>query len=325
MDSLSFPWMPQAAQPPDERSTATIAPAELSPADGGPFVERSEDPFGDRSGQPFASPASNPFEAETRRRKRRRQAGGAVAGAGAIVAKFAAQLKALLFLLPKAKLLLTAGSALVSVAAYSLFWGWRFGIGLVVLIFVHELGHVIQLRRQGIAASAPTFIPFLGAVIASRSLGDDALAEAKVGLAGPVLGTVGAAACLAIGAATGSDFFLALAYVGFLINLFNLIPVVPLDGGRAMAAMAPALWFAGFGVIVAATLAFHSPFMVLIALFAGFELWRRWQHRRSQTLQSAAYYRVPPRARLLVGLVYVGLIALLAAGMDASYVARTIS
>jgi Zn-dependent protease len=251
--------------------------------------------------------------------------GGGLAGAGALIAKFAAQLKGLLFLLPKAKLLLTAGSAFVSVAAYSLFWGWQFAVGFVVLLFVHEMGHVIQLRRQGISASAPTFIPFLGAVIASRSLGDDALAEAKVGLAGPVLGSLGAALCLAIGELSGSNFFLALAYVGFLINLFNLIPVVPLDGGRAMAAMAPALWFVGFGVMIAATFVFHSPFMIVITAFAGFELWRRWQHRRSRTLQSAAYYRISPRARSLVGVVYIALIALLAAGMDISYISRSIS
>lgn len=271
------------------------------------------------------TPPTDPFGQQRSKRTLRRRAGSAIAGAGALIAKFAAQLKALLLLLPKAKLLLTAGTALVSVAAYSLFWGWEFAVGFVVLIFIHEMGHVIQLRRQGISASAPTFIPFLGAVIASRSLGDDAYAEAKVGLAGPVLGTLGAAACLAIGESTGSGFFMALAYVGFLINLFNLLPVVPLDGGRAMAAMSPWLWFVGFGVLVTGVIAFHSPFLVLIAVFAGFELWRRWQHRRSGTLQSAAYYRVPPRARLAVGLVYVGLIAVLAVGMDLSYVARTIS
>jgi Zn-dependent protease len=271
------------------------------------------------------APAAEPFGQRRDRHSLRRRAGGALAGAGALIAKFAVQLKALLLLLPKAKLLLSAGTALVSVAAYSLFWGWEFAVGFVVLLFVHEMGHVIQLRRQGISASAPTFIPFLGAVIASRSLGDDAYAEAKVGLAGPVLGTLGAAACLAIGEATGSGFFMALAYVGFLINLFNLLPVVPLDGGRAMAAMSPWLWFLGFGAIVTGAIAFHSPFLVLIAFFAGFELWRRWQHRRSGTLQSAAYYRVPPRARLAVGLVYVGLIAALAVGMDLSFVSHTIS
>lgn len=278
----------------------------------------------DAPGAPIPVAPTDPFGERRSRRSLRRRLGSALAGAGALIAKFASQLKALLFLAPKAKLLMTAGSALVSIAAYSLFWGWWFAVGFVILLFVHEMGHVIQLRREGIRASAPTFVPFLGAVIASRSLGDDAYAEAKVGLAGPVLGTVGAAVCLAIGEASGSGFFLALAYVGFLINLFNLIPVVPLDGGRAMAAMAPWMWFLGFGAIVAAVIVFHNPFLVLIAAFAGFELWRRWQHRRSRSLESAAYYRVKPRARLLVGTVYIGLIAVLASGMDLAYVARTI-
>lgn len=314
MDQPELSW-PQAAIEPAS-TPAQVNPFGHEPATHLPLAEQTQSPFGER--------ASGDAGASRRRSLPRRRLGGAVAGAAALIAKFAAQLKALLFLLPKAKLLVTAGSAFVSVAAYSLLWGWQFAIGFVVLIFVHEMGHVIQLRREGISASAPTFIPFFGAVIASRSLGGDAFAEAKVGLAGPLLGTLGAAVCLAIGEATRSDFFLALAYVGFLINLFNLIPVVPLDGGRAMAAMSPWLWFVGFGVIVTGAIAFHSPFLVLIAVFAGLELWRRWQHRRSGSLQAAAYYRVAPRARLLVGLTYIGLIALLAGGMDISYVARTI-
>ena len=148
-------------------------------------------------------------------------------------------------------MLTTAGTALVSVAAYSLFWGWPFAAGFVVLLFVHEMGHVIQLRREGIKASAPMFIPFLGAAIFSKSLGDNALAEARVGLAGPILGSLGAAAVAVAGALTGSSLLLALAYLGFLLNLFNLLPVVPLDGGRAMAAMSPVIWFLGFGGLVA--------------------------------------------------------------------------
>ena len=97
--------------------------------------------------------------------------------------------RALLLVLPKLKLLTTSGTALVSVAAYSLFWGWEFAAGFVVLLFLHEMGHVIALRREGIKASAPMFIPFLGAAIFAKSLGDNALAEARVGLAGPILGT----------------------------------------------------------------------------------------------------------------------------------------
>ena len=103
--------------------------------------------------------------------------------------------------LPNLKLLMTAGTALVSVAAYSLFLGWSFAAGFVVLLFVHEMGHVIELRREGIKASAPMFIPFMGAVIFARSLGDNALAEARVGLAGPILGTIGAAAVAVVGRA----------------------------------------------------------------------------------------------------------------------------
>src|SRR6202011_5430820 len=131
-------------------------------------------------------------------RNLRRRIVGALAALGALIVKFFSAIKGLLLLVPKLKLLTTAGTALVSVAAYALFWGWSFAVGFVVLLFVHEMGHVIQLRREGIKASAPMFIPFFGAVVMAKSLGENALAEARVGLAGPVLGTLGAAACLAI-------------------------------------------------------------------------------------------------------------------------------
>src|SRR6195952_5222937 len=127
--------------------------------------------------------------------------------------------KAALLLLPKAKLLATSGTMLVSLAAYSLIWGWKFALGFVLLLFVHEMGHVIQLRREGIPASAPMFIPFLGAAVWSKSLGDNALAEARVGLAGPILGSIGAAAGIPIADATGNDLFKALPLTGFFLKL----------------------------------------------------------------------------------------------------------
>ena len=148
---------------------------------------------------------------------------------------------------------------LVSIGAYALIWGWRFAVGFVLLLLVHELGHVIQLRREGIKAGAPMFVPFLGAVVAMKEMPKDAAAEARVGLAGPVLGSAASLLPLAIHALGGSDLFLALAYVGFLLNLFNLLPVLPLDGGRAMAALSPTLWFVGYALLVAATVAFPNP------------------------------------------------------------------
>jgi Zn-dependent protease len=245
---------------------------------------------------------------------------GALAAAGALIVKFFSAIKGVLLLLPKLKLLTTAGTALVSIAAYSLWFGWTFAVGFVVLLFVHEMGHVIQLRREGIKATAPMFIPFLGAVVAAKSLGENAVAEARVGLAGPVLGTLGAAACLAIGELAGSDLFRALAYIGFFLNLFNLLPVVPLDGGRAVAAMAPWMWFAGLGALVALLLVIPNPILLLVALFAGVETYRRWKQRKTRSLEQAAYYRVSPRNRALVASVYLGLIVLLALGMHESHI-----
>jgi hypothetical protein len=115
-----------------------------------------------------------------------------------------AKAKSLLFLLPKLKLLATFGSMAVSIAAYGLLFGFPFAVGLVALLFLHEIGHVIQLRREGIKASAPLFIPFLGAMIAAKSMGEDAAAEARVGLAGPVLGSIATLVPLGIWLATGS-------------------------------------------------------------------------------------------------------------------------
>ena len=164
---------------------------------------------------------------------------GWLGGAALLAFKFAAKLKGLLLLLPKLKILTTSGTMLVSIGAYALIWGWRFAVGFVLLLFVHEIGHVIQLRREGIPARRAMFIPFLGALVAMKELPKDAGAEARVGLAGPVLGSLAALVPLAIYALAGDELFLALAYVGFLLNLFNLLPVLPLDGGRAMAALSP--------------------------------------------------------------------------------------
>jgi Zn-dependent protease len=250
----------------------------------------------------------------------RKRAGGALAGAGALAAKFGAYIKGAALLLPKLKLLTTGGTALVSVAAYSLFWGWQFAAGFVALMFVHEMGHVIQLRREGIKASTPMFIPFLGAAIFSRSLGENALAEARVGLAGPVLGTLGALAVAVAGALTGSDLLLALAYIGFFLNLINLIPVVPFDGGRAMAAVAPWMWFVGIGGLVAMIVLIGNPFLLIFVLLALREMPRRWRQLRSRTLEQAAYYRVPPRSRFAVGVVYVALIVALGVGMSQTHI-----
>ena len=289
-------------------SLSPPAPALPGGAHSSPAPHRGENPFGE------------PVHGTAPARNMRKRIGGVLAAAAALIAKFFAAIKGVLLLLPKIKLLTTAGTALVSVAAYSLWFGWTFAVGFVVLLFVHEMGHVIQLRREGIKASAPMFIPFFGAVVMAKSLGENALAEARVGLAGPVLGTLGAAACLAIGEAANSDLLRALAYIGFFLNLINLVPLVPFDGGRAMAAMAPGMWFLGLGAMVALLLLTGNPFLLIFVLLGGMETWRRWKQRKTRSLEQAAYYRVSPRNRLLVGAVYVGLIVVLVFGMHEAHI-----
>jgi Zn-dependent protease len=270
----------------------------------------------DQGADPVAPPDQERPQSFIRRR---------LAPIGAAILAFLAKIKAILIFLPKIKLLATAGTMLVSIAAYATIWGFQFALGFVVLILVHEMGHVIALRREGIKASAPMFIPFLGAVISARSLGDNAAAEARVGLAGPVLGSIGAAACIPIWHATGNDMFRALAFTGFFLNLFNLLPVIPLDGGRAMAAMAPAMWLVGFVAMVGLAILFPNPVILIIAVIAGWETYKRWQQRRHGSTEQLAYYRVAPVDRALIAAVYLSLIALLVVGMDATHFARTLA
>src|SRR5919112_4958503 len=134
-----------------------------------------------------------------------RRALGILAALGVLAVKFAAKLKGVLLLLPKLKLFTTSASMLVSIGAYSLIWGWKFAVGFVLLLLVHEMGHVLQARREGLDASAPLFIPFLGAAIALKELPKDAAVEARVGLAGPVLGSLGTCIPLALWLVTGED------------------------------------------------------------------------------------------------------------------------
>jgi Zn-dependent protease len=250
-------------------------------------------------------------------RERLKRLGGPVA---AFLVLLVTKGKAILLLLPKLKIFTTSASMLVSIAAYALIWGWAFAVGFVLLLLLHELGHVIQLRREGVKASAPMFIPFLGAVIAARSMGDDAAAEARVGLAGPILGSIATLVPLGIWLASGEEFWQALAYVGFFINLLNLLPVLPLDGGRAMAALSPYVWFVGYAALIALTIIFPNPVLLLVLIFGGLETWRRWKTRN--TPEGRAYHAIPGRTRALVAVTYLGLAAALAVGVAETFLER---
>jgi Zn-dependent protease len=290
----------------------------MSPQWPAPAVP-AEGPAPADAGEPTAAPPPEIAPEPPRPWWRRGLSWIVVALAG--VVKFG---KAALLLLPKAKLLTTSGSMLGTLAASSLIWGWKFAAGFIVLLFVHEMGHVIALRREGIPASAPMFIPFLGAVVTAKSLGGDATAEARVGLAGPVLGTLGALALLPIAFATGNDFWYALIFTGLFLNLFNLLPVVPLDGGRAMAALSPWMWFVGLFAMALIAFIYPNPIIFLILLFAVLETYRRWKSLKTGDEAVRSYYRVKPAHRLAVLAVYIGLIVVCGIGMELTHVARSI-
>ena len=240
-----------------------------------------------------------------------------LAAVGAVLLKF----KTVGLALFKFKIFATSGTMLVSIAAYAWIWGWRFAVGFVLLILVHELGHVFELRRQGVPASAPLFIPFLGAVVGMKQMPEDAWKEARVALAGPILGTLGSVAVWGLGEALDSPLLIALAFTGFFLNLFNLIPIVPLDGGRAVAAIHPALWAVGLAGLVALAFWHPNPVLILILVLGAVELWRRWRERDNSA--AAEYYKVTPAQRLTAGAVYIGLAVFLAVAMTATHVERT--
>lgn len=136
-----------------------------------------------------------------------------------------------------AKFLLSFGTLALSIVAWAQFFGFWFATGFVLLIFVHEMGHVIALRAYGVKASVPIFVPFIGAFIALKEMPPNSKAAAVIALAGPALGTVGAITCYGIGLQSGAPIWYALASTAFFINLFNLIPIYPLDGGRVFVAL----------------------------------------------------------------------------------------
>jgi Zn-dependent protease len=168
--------------------------------------------------------------------------------------------------------------------------------------------------------SAPMFIPFLGALITMKQMPQDAWREARIGIAGPLLGSAGAAVIYAAGLAYDSQHLKALAFLGFFINLFNLLPVSPLDGGRIVAAIHPVLWLFGVLGLLGLVILRPNPILILILLVAANETWHRWRMRGLPEVQ--AYYKVAPHRRLLMGLFYFGLAAALVLGMAETHVPR---
>ncbi|SOE94735.1 Zn-dependent protease (includes SpoIVFB) [Burkholderia sp. D7] len=208
------------------------------------------------------------------------------------------------------KVLMTTGSMLLSIVVYAAFYGWRFAAGFVALLFVHEGGHYLAARQRGLAVSLPTFVPFVGAWIQLKELPHDAETEAYVGLAGPLLGTVGALACYFAARHTDNNLLLALSYAGFFLNLFNLIPLSPFDGGRITAVLSPRIWFAGVPVLIVLFLYRPNPLLIVMAILALPQLKRAW-HYDPHDPENVRYYGVAASVKFTYAFYYLALLVFL--------------
>lgn len=211
----------------------------------------------------------------------------------------------------KFKLFTTFGSMLLSLGAYALFFGWRFAAGFIALLFIHELGHAAVMRYQGIKTTPILFVPFMGAIIGMREMPKNAYAEAQMALGGPILGSLGALGALGLWQITGHPLFVALAYSGFFLNLFNLLPVSPLDGGRAMAAISRWGWLIGLALLLLLFIRLHSLILGFILVIGAIEVFKRWRGQ----VEERAYYEVTASQRIIVSCVYFGLAIMLGFGM----------
>lgn len=206
--------------------------------------------------------------------KKRGWIGGAAAAAFALLSKWKVVFAALKAL-PFAKVFLTAGTMGLSIFLYAIRSGFPFAVGFILLVFVHELGHGLAMKQAGIRAGWPVFIPFFGAFISMKDAPRHPTIEARVAYAGPLAGTAAALVCAAIGLASRSPFFLALANIGFFLNLFNLVPLGFLDGARIARIFSRGAWIVGAILLGGMFFLSPSPQLLLIGIMGISAVFRR--------------------------------------------------
>jgi Zn-dependent protease len=209
------------------------------------------------------------------------------------------------------KLATSGGTMLLSLAVYATIWGWRYAAGFVALLFAHEMGHYVAARQRGLEVGAPTFIPFVGAWIALKDQPVDVETEAYVAIAGPVVGTAAALGVYLLARSEDSGLLLAISYSGLFLNLFNLLPISPLDGGRVTAILSPRVWLIGAPILVALMLYRPSPMLLFVVILALPQLISAWRYD-PHAPENVAYYGVPLQTKLEYGSAYLALAALLA-------------
>lgn len=216
-------------------------------------------------------------------------------------------IKALLLVLMAGKIgkfLMTTGTMLLSVVTYAFVYGWRYAVGLVGLIFAHEMGHYVAARKARLDVGAPCFIPFVGAWIQLREQPMNAEVEAAVAMAGPILGTGAAFLCDLAAESSGSMLLMTISYSGFMLNLFNLIPITPLDGGRIVSVISPKIWYVGIPVLIGLFIWHPSPMLLILGIMF---IPKVLEALRNGDIESSAYYSASPAVRIRYAVQYLAL------------------
>lgn len=247
---------------------ATMRPEDDRPASG--WAERPEDKQFDVHAGEYLPPGSD--EQSQARGNAAKSVGAGLVGLGVLLAKFKGLLLLILnvkwlFFLPK--IFLFGGSFFISIWFYALFYGWKVGVILVLMLLAHEMGHYVTIRNYGLPARLPMFLPGIGAYTMG-GVPDSLESDAYIALAGPLTGLGVSAICYYFGMQFHDPLWTVAAYFGAFINLFNMLPVLPFDGGRVAGALSPALWVIGFALFIAVSLIAHIGifFVILFGLFA---------------------------------------------------------
>lgn len=301
---------PPVSQPPDdERGRQGQGHQSDYPQPTYPQYPGPSDPsgYGPPTGRdPYAQYPPPPPTDEPGRGRGRRRGGwlGALLAAAAFIFGYG---KYLILILLKFKAFTTLATMALSFVLYAAFFGPWFALGLVLMIFLHEMGHVLEIRRQGMHASAPLFIPFFGAAIFQRQHATDALKQAQIGIAGPIAGTVAATVAFVLYGALHEPVLLLWAYLGFFINLINLIPFGMLDGGWILGVASKWFQVAGAALLLVAVLAFGiSPILLIFALLSIPSIIERFRNDKLPYYQA-----VPIPARLGMGVAWLVLVGYL--------------
>lgn len=224
-----------------------------------------------------------------------------------LILSFLAFFKLIIF----SKIWISLGSIAASIVAYAALYSWRYAVGIVGLILFHELGHYFAAKQKNMKVDLPIFIPFIGAGVKLKEKPINAEQEAYVAFAGPFVGTLASFFLYYWWRHYANGLALALAHIGFLINLFNLLPLSPLDGGRITAIITPRIWLIGVPLLLVIWFYHPSPILMLVAILALPQVIKAFYYN-PEAPENKAYYQVQDSVKFEYAILYLGLVIVLA-------------